>query len=340
MKAVRFHEQGGPDVLRYEDAPDPQVGPDDVLVRVRACALNHLDLWVRSTLPRVSLPHICGSDVSGDAEACGANVTGLQRGQKVVVNPSLSCGKCVYCLAGDDNLCDSYGILGAATDGGYAELVKVPARNVFPLPGNLSYEEAAAFPLVFLTAWHMIVHRAKLTPGETALVHAAGSGVGSAAVQIAKLCGARVIATAGGAEKVRRAKELGADEAVNYSEEDFPARVLALTNNRGVDLVVEHVGPATWRGSLGCLAKGGRLVTCGATTGPKVEMDLRFAFSRQLTIMGSMMGTREDFRRVLELVSRGLLKPVVADVFPLEQARQAQRRMEDRQLFGKLVLRP
>lgn len=340
MKAVRFHEQGALDVLRYEDAPDPQPGPDEVLVRVRACALNHLDIWVRSTLPRISLPHICGSDVSGDVEALGANVAGLERGQKVVVNPSLSCGKCPYCLAGDDNLCDSYGILGAATDGGYAELVKVPARNVFPIPGHLSYEQAAAFPLVFLTAWHMIVHRARLTAGETALVHAAGSGVGSAAVQIAKLCGARVIATARGADKLRMAKELGADEVVDYCEHDFRERVMAMTNNRGVDVVVEHVGPATWRGSLGCLAKGGRLVTCGATTGPTVEVDLRFMFSRQLTVLGSMMGTRVDFQRVLELVGRGALKPVVADVFPLEQAREAQRRMESREFFGKLILRP
>jgi NADPH:quinone reductase-like Zn-dependent oxidoreductase len=340
MKAVRFHQQGGLDVLRYEDAPDPVIADDDVLIRVRACALNHLDIWVRSSLPGIKLPHISGSDVSGDVAAVGAKVDGLRVGDRVTVNPALSCGRCEFCEAGDDNLCVSFDILGRGCDGGYAELVKVPARNAALIPDSLSYEQAAAFPLVFLTSWHMLVSRAKLAPGETALIHAAGSGVGSAAVQIAKLCGAQVIATVGIKEKVEKAKEVGADHVINRSEQDTVAAVQQITGGRGADVVFEHVGPETWRDSMRCLAKAGRLVTCGATTGPTVEVDLRFMFSRQFTILGSMMGTKADFRRVADLVCRRVLEPVIDCTFPLKEAIEAQRRMESRNFFGKLLLLP
>jgi len=340
VKAVRFHQQGGPEVLRYEDAPDPVIGDDDVLVRVRACALNHLDIWVRSALPGMKLPHIAGSDVSGDVAAVGAKVEGLKSGDRAVVNPALSCGRCEFCEAGDDNICTSFGILGSATDGGYAELVRVPARNVLPIPGDLSYEQAAAFPLVFLTSWHMLVSRAKIAAGETILVLAAGSGVGSAAVQIAKLCGLRVIATVGSQTKVDKARALGADHVVNHSEQDLVAAVRDITAERGVDVVLEHVGPSTWRNSLRCMARAGRLVTCGATTGPTVEVDLRFMFSRQLTLLGSMMGTRADFRRVTGLIGSGALKPVIDSAFALKDAAGAQRHMESRNFFGKILLLP
>jgi NADPH:quinone reductase-like Zn-dependent oxidoreductase len=340
MKAVRFHQQGGLEVLRYEDAPDPTISDDDVLVRVRACALNHLDIWVRSALPGIKLPHIAGCDVSGEVAGVGAKVEGLKSGDRVVVNPSLSCGRCEFCETGDDNICTSFGILGAATDGGYAELVRVPARNVLPIPGDLSYEQAAAFPLVFLTSWHMLVSRARIAAGETVLVLAAGSGVGSAAVQIAKLWGLRVIATVGSEAKMQKARDLGADHVINHSEQDVVAAVREITGERGVDVVLEHVGPSTWRNSLRCMARGGRLVTCGATTGPTVEVDLRFMFSRQLTLLGSMMGTRDDFRRVTDLVGRGALKPVIDSAFPLQQAIEAQRRMESRDFFGKILVVP
>jgi len=339
MKAVRFHEQGGVEVLRHEEAPDPKIGPEDVLVRVRACAVNHLDIWVRSALP-VSLPHVAGSDVAGEVQAVGERVTGFKPGDRVVVNPALSCGACEWCLAGDDSVCIDFKILGSQVDGGYAKLVSVPGRNVHPIPPGLSFEEAAAFPLVFLTAWHMLLTRARLTAGETCLIHAAGSGIGSAAIQIARLCGARVIATAGSRDKLEKARELGADEVVNYRDGDFAKKVLEMTHGRGVDVVFEHIGPETWMGSLRCLARSGRLVTCGATSGPKVELDLRFFYSRQLSVSGSIMGTRREFRRILQLVAAGRLKPVIDSTFPLAEAAEAQTRMEQRKNFGKIMLIP
>jgi NADPH:quinone reductase-like Zn-dependent oxidoreductase len=342
MKAVVFRRHGGPEALEYADVPEPSPGSDEILVRVKACSVNHLDLWIRQGIPayRIQLPHISGCDVAGVVERVGAGVTHLAVGDSVVLAPGLSCGQCDWCRAGEDNLCASYGIRGAKTDGGYAELTVALARDALPLPPDLSFEEAAAFPLVFLTAWHMLVTRAKLQMGETVLVHAAGSGIGHAAIQIAKHLGARVLTTVGSEAKMPKAKALGADEVINYTGEDFEERVNALTQQRGVSVVFEHIGPQTWEKSLRVLAKGGRLVTCGATSGPTVPLDLRYVFSRQLTILGSMMGTRAELEQVIALIGQRNLKPVVDTVFPLREARAAQERMLSRNVFGKLVLRP
>jgi NADPH:quinone reductase-like Zn-dependent oxidoreductase len=269
MKAVRFHEHGGPDVLRFEDAPDPDPAPGEALVRVRACALNHLDIWERRGLPRVAIPmpHISGSDVAGDVVSAAApDVPG---GQRVMLQPGISCGRCAACLSGRDNECDRYEVLGYRNHpGGYAELVKVPVQNLIPIPDRIGYVQAAAFPLTFLTAWHMLITRARLQRGEDVLVLAAGSGVGQAAIQIASTHGARVFATAGSDDKLARARALGAAAVIHHHKQDIAEEIKRLTNRRGVDVVIEHVGQATWPKSVRSLARGGRLVTCGATTGP------------------------------------------------------------------------
>src|SRR5216117_2707168 len=278
MKAIVFHRHGGPEVLKYADAPEPALRANDVLVRVKACALNHLDLWVRRRLPNVPipLPHIPGSDVSGEIAQIGAGVTTTRVGQKVVLAPLVSCGKCKACVAGMDNHCRQATNLGYMIDGGCAEFVRVPEVNCLPYPENLTFEEAASIPLVFQTAWHMLVARAELQPGEDVLVLGAGSGVGSAAIQIAAFFGARVIATAGSDEKLQKAKELGAGHLINHKTQKIREEVRRITNKRGVDVVFEHVGTATWDDSLASLAAGGRLVTCGATTGYDAKVDLRF----------------------------------------------------------------
>jgi len=341
MKAVLFREHGGPEVLRYTEVQDPVAGAGEVLIRVRACALNHLDLWVRRGMPGISIPmpHIGGSDIAGEVAEIGAGVTNVKVGDRVLLSPGISCGRCVHCLRGDDNLCRQYTLFGYGVDGGYAEYLRSPAANVIPIPGSFSFEEAAALPLVFLTAWHMLVTRAQLKPGETVLVLGAGSGVGSAAIQIAKVAGARVIATAGTEAKLQKAKELGADEVFLHSITHWSREVKRLTERRGVDVVVEHVGEATWRESVASLAVGGRLVTCGATTGYEGKIDLRFLFSRHLSILGSYMGSKGELYSVLDLVGRGLVKPVIDTVMPLEQAREAHERLEKREQFGKIVLR-
>jgi NADPH:quinone reductase-like Zn-dependent oxidoreductase len=341
MKAVIFSEHGGPEVLRYTDAPDPSIGPNEVLVRVRACALNHLDLWIRRGLPRISipLPHILGSDISGDVASVGAEAKGLNRGEKVLLLPGISCGHCGQCAAGKESQCRGYTLFGYMVDGGYAEYLKAPAVNAIPMPPNLSYEQAAAVPLVFLTAWHMLITRANLKPGEDVLVLGAGSGVGSAAIQIAKVAGARVIATAGSEEKLAKAKELGADATILHSELDIAAEVKRLTNRRGVDVVCEHVGQATWEKSIRSLATGGRLVTCGATTGYGGNIDIRYLFTRQISILGSYMGGKAELLAVLDLVAGGAVRPVIDRVFLLAQAIEAHRRLESREQFGKVVLR-
>jgi NADPH:quinone reductase-like Zn-dependent oxidoreductase len=340
MKAVVFSEHGGADVLRYTDVPEPVAGAREVLVRVRACALNHLDLWVRKGMRGVNipLPHIGGSDIAGDVAQVGEGVTNVRPGDRVLLSPGVSCGACAACLAGTDNQCRQYSLLGYIFDGGYAEYVKAPAVNAIPIPGNLSFEQAAAVPLVFLTAWHMLITRAQLKPAEEVLILGAGSGVGSAAIQIAKVAGARVIATAGSEQKLAKAKELGADEAISHSGQDFSNEVKRLTNRRGVDVVFEHVGNATWEQSIRSLAVGGRLVTCGATTGPEGKIDIRQLFSRNLSILGTYMGSKAELFAVLELVGRGLLKPVIDCVMPLAQAAAAQERLEKREQFGKIVL--
>ena len=342
MKAVIFRRHGGPDVLEYAEVPEPAVGNDQALVRVKACALNHLDIWIRQGIPayQIALPHISGCDVAGVVERVGKGVTGIRVGDPVVLSPGTSCGRCPWCRDGNETLCVSYGIRGAATDGGYAELTIARASDIIPLPPGLSFEEAAAFPLVFLTAWHMLVARAGVKAGETVLVHAAGSGVGHAAVQIAKHLGATVVATVGSEQKVAKATALGADDVINYQRASFEERVKTFTHGRGVDVVLEHIGPQTWEGSLRVLAKGGRLVICGATSGPTAPLDLRYVFSRQLAILGSMMGTRAELQQVTQLIGERKLKPSVDTVFPLREARAAQERMASRDVFGKLVLVP
>jgi len=342
MKAVRFHQFGGPEVLVYEDAPLPVLGPGEVLIRVKACALNHLDLWIAGGIPayKTSLPHIPGCDVSGIVEDSGEGISSISIGQRVCVAPGLSCFRCQYCLSGADHLCDDYRILGAGPDGAYAEFVKAPAGNVMAIPEILSFESAAAFPLTFLTAWHMLVSRAGLRPGQDLLVLAGGSGVGSAAIQIGKLLGARVIATAGSPAKLESARCMGADEVIDYTQVDFAEEIAQITQKRGVDVVFEHVGPATFGKSLRSLARQGKLVTCGATTGPRADLDLRYVFSRELTILGAKMGPRAEFNTVARLVGEGKLKPVIDSIFPLSEARSALAKMQSRDLFGKIVLRP
>ena len=340
MKAVRFHAHGGPDALRYEDAPDPIPGPGEALVRVRACALNHLDLWQRRGMERVQIPfpHISGADVAG--EVISTPNGELAAGRRVMVQPGLSCGRCAACLDGRDNECPRYDVLGYRSDGGYAEIVKVPAQNLIAIPDAVGFVEAAAFPLAFLTAWHMLIARATLRAGEDVLVLGAGSGVGQAAIQVASRHGARVFATAGSAEKLSRARQLGAYEVVNHTTEDLPGRIREFTNGRGVDVVVEHVGIATWERSLKSLARGGRLVTCGSTTGHDARIDLRVLFSRQISLLGSYMGRKGELLRAAEFFFAGELQPVVDKTFPLAAAAEAHRRLEAREQFGKLVLVP
>lgn len=342
MKAVYFKEHGGLDKLLYGERPAPRAGAGEALVRVKACALNHLDIWLRGGIPglAIPLPHIVGSDVAGVVEKVGPDVTGVTAGEKVMVAPGLSCGQCDPCRLGQDHLCVRFDILGQVRQGGYAELVAVPATNLIPMPENLSFEDAASFPLVFLTAWHMLVTNAKIRAGETVLVQAGGSGVGIAAIQVAKLWGAKVFTTVGSAAKAAKAKALGADEVINYAEHDFMKEVRDKTDKRGVDVVVEHVGPATFEKSLLSLAKGGRLVTCGATSGRQVQFDLRGLFSRNISILASRMGTRRDLDQALRFLREGALKPVVDKVFPLKKAAEAQGYMEERKNFGKIVLVP
>ncbi len=342
MKAVAIRAHGGPEVVNIEELPDPQPGPGQVVVAVKAAAMNHLDIWVRKGWPglKLAFPHVLGSDVAGVIEAVGPGVDAVKVGDAVVVNPSLGCGRCERCLSGAENLCRRFVILGEHVSGGQAEKIAISAKNVLPKPANLSFEQAAAVPLTFMTAWHALVHRAKLRIGETVLVHAAGSGVGVAAVQIAKLLGARVIATAGSDAKLEKAKGLGADHVVNYETQDFAQEVKKLTDKRGVEVVFEHVGKMTWEKSLLAAGVGGRIVTVGATTGYDPPTDLRHVFFRQLSILGSTMGTGGDLIEVLRFVSEGKLRPVVDRVLPLGEVRAAQGLLAERAQFGKIVLRP
>src|ERR1051326_8732944 len=333
MKAARIHEHGGPQVLRYEDAPDPSIAPHDVLVRVRACALNHLDLFVRAGIPgmKFSMPHLLGSDIAGKIIATGELCRRVQTGWRVLLSPGLSCRQCESCLAGNDNLCRRYAVFGYGIDGGNAELIAAPEYSVIRIPDELGFEEAAAVPLVFLTAWHMLMTRARLQPGEDVLVLSASSGVGSAAIQIARLFHARVIATAGGEGKMAKARELGADHTIDHYRQDISAEVKKLTGKRGVDVVVEHVGAATWPKSLESLAPNGRLVTCGATTGFDAQVDLRYLYSKQWSILGSFMGTLGELHRVLKLVFGGQLKPVIDRVYALSEIRAAHQLLEQKE---------
>lgn len=342
MKAVVFDRFGGPEVLEYRDMPEPTIAPDEALIEVRACGINHLDLWVRSGLRglEVEMPHILGNDIVGEIREVGEAVRHLTVGQKTLVLPTLSCGTCPACFAGDDNLCRSYDVIGRQRNGGYAERVAVPAVNCLPYPDNLAWKEAAAVPLVFLTAWHMLVGRARLRAGEDVLVIGAGSGVGSAAVQIARMLGARVIASAGDAKKLARARELGAYETIDHAREDLGKRSRELTGKKGVEVVFEHVGGRIFEQGVAALARNGRLVTCGATIGKDASLDLNALFGKHLTLMGSWMGRRSELVEVLEFVRDGRLKPVVDSVMPLAEAAAAHRRIEAREHFGKVVLVP
>ncbi len=340
MKAVRIHQFGGPEVLTYEDVPDPQPRRDQVLVGVKACSLNHLDVWVRKGLPGVKLPHILGADIVGEVAEVGEYVSGFKTGQRVLVAPMHYCGHCAKCVAGLQNQCREFTVLGNGVDGGNCELIAVPAANVIPIPDSLDFNQAASVPLVFLTAWHMLVGRAGLRPGQTVLVLGASSGVGIAAIQIAKLFHCRVITTAGDEAKLEKARALGADHGINHYKQKISEEVRRITNKEGVDIVVEHVGAATWDESVKSLKTGGTLVTCGATTGPNVGLDLRHLFARQLTLLGSYMGTMGELHEVLKHVFAGRLKPVVDRVFPLSDIRAAHEHLEKSQMFGKIVMNP
>jgi NADPH:quinone reductase-like Zn-dependent oxidoreductase len=338
MRAVRFHEHGGPDVLRYEDAPDPSSVFGRAIVRVRACALNHLDLWERRGLDRVKLPlpHISGSDIAGAVVDSGTSR--LAPGTRVMLQPGLRCGRCAMCAVGRDNQCVEYDVLGLRSDGGYAELVSVPVENLIPIPDHIDDATAAAFPLTFLTAWHMLVARAEIARGDVVLVLAGGSGVGQAAIQLARHFGARVFATCA-PSKADRTRALGAEEVFDHYGGDFSKEIRRVTNGRGADIVVEHVGEATWERSVRSLATGGRLVTCGATTGAAAKIDLRHLFARQLSLLGCYMGRFAELESASALLFTGAVAPVIDEVFPLARAADAQRRLEDKGQFGKIVLR-
>jgi len=340
MKAIRFHEFGGPEVLKYEDVPEPKIRKDQVLIKVKACALNHLDLWIRKGLPGVTLPHINGSDVAGDVAEVGEYVTDLKPGDRVLLAPMTFCGHCQACLAGKQNFCPQFTVLGYRNDGGNCDYLAVPRVSVIPIPKELTYDEAASVPLVFLTAWHMLVGRAGIQPGQYVLVLGAGSGIGSAAIQIAKLLGCKVIATAGDESKMDQGRELGADYTIHHYQQKISEEVKKITAKAGVDVVFEHVGKATWEESLKSLRPGGTLVTCGATTGADVALELRFLYSRQFNVLGSYMGTMGELLEVLKFIFNGTLKPVVDKTFPLREARAAHERLEKREQFGKVVLNP
>lgn len=340
MKAARIHEFGGPEVLRYEDIPDPKPRKDQVLIRVKACAMNHLDLWVRKGLPGVKLPHILGSDVAGEVVEVGEYVTSTKPGQRVLLAPMHFCNHCAQCTAGRQNQCREFTVLGNGVDGGDCELMAVPEVNVIPIPDNLGFNEAASVPLVFLTAMHMLTGRASIRPSHTVLVLGANSGVGIAAIQIAKLYNATVITTAGDEKKMQKARELGADHVINHYQQKIGDEVKKITHKEGVDIVVEHVGAATWEESMKSLKPGGTLVTCGATTGPNVSLELRFLYSRQFNLLGSYMGTMGELHEVLKHVFSGKLKAIVDRTFPLSEIRAAHEYMEKSQMFGKIVLNP
>jgi NADPH:quinone reductase-like Zn-dependent oxidoreductase len=341
MRAIVMYKRGGPDVLTYEpDFPAPKIGPEDVLIRVRACGMNHVDIFTREgeQAVRPPLPHILGMEVAGDVVAVGERVTGVQVGDRVLPPASVTCGRCEWCRRGVENLCPQMQVLGRTRHGGYAEYLAVPDRNILILPPSLNYEQAAALTVAFGTAWHMLVTRGRVQLGETVLILAAGSVVGSAAIQVAKLFGCRVIATASTDEKLAKARELGADEVINYAHEHFDRRARQFTNGRGVDIVIEHVGADTWKHSVAALAPMGRIVTCGATTGRWGETDLWSLFGKQLSLIGSFGATYGELMTLLPLVVDGRLRPVIDRTFPLEQAAAAQQHMADRRQFGKIVL--
>ncbi len=343
MKAVRFHEHGGPEVLRYEEVPEPAPTPTQVKLKVQAVALNHLDIWLRKGLPgvKVPLPKIGGCDIAGEVVAAGSACIRVKPCERIMVSPGWTCGQCAACLRGEDNLCRAYQIIGGyGVDGGCADFICVPEVNCIAIPERLDYPSAAAVPLTFLTAWNMLRRQARLKPGEDVLVMGAGSGVGTAAIQIAKLVGARVIAVASTDEKLAKATALGADAGINYASQDLGQEIRRLTGKRGVDVVFEHVGGATWEKLIPNIAPGGRLVTCGATAGYDAKVDIRYLFSKSIAILGAFMGCKADLLEAVRAMGEGKLRPVVDRTLPLAECAEAHRLIEDRAQFGKIVLLP
>ena len=345
MKAIVFSEQGSVEVLRYTDVPKPVLDTDEVLIKVKACAVNYLDLHARRNRPEIAAklsqgdtPHILGSDIAGTIVEVGAAVDSITVGDRVVLAPCIPCGACSDCHRGDENLCDTQELIGFQTNGGYAEYVKAPAVNAIQIPETLSFDNAAAMPIAYLTAWHMLMARAQLRPGEDVLILGVGGGVGSAGLQIAKLSGARVFATASSEEKLTRARKMGADVTINYKNMDFSEVVLEATDGRGVDVVLEHVGAATWEQSIASLAKNGRLVSCGVTTGNIGEINIRKLYQKQITIMGSALGTVTELRTLVNLAGQRKLEPIIDRTLPLDRAREAHLLLENRKNFGKVVL--
>jgi len=343
MKALAFNEFGGPDKLRYQDVPDPKIKPNEVLVRVRACALNHLDLFVREGIPalKTPLPFWTGCDIAGEVAEVGAQVSGVKVGDRVAVNPNLTCGRCEFCMQGEDSLCVRYGILGEHAPGGLAELVAVRGDNVLPLPATVSFEDAASFILTNMTAWRMVVTQGQVRPGQDVLVIGVGGGVSSTAVQIARLCGARVIVTSSDDAKLEKARALGAEVGINYKKNpDWAKHVFEATGKRGVDVVIENVGAATWKDSIRSLKGGGRLVTCGSTSGPIGETMIPLVFWKQVHIIGSTMANRKEFHDVMGQLFAGRLRAIVDEVVPLKDGAAAQQRLAEGKQFGKIVLTP
>jgi len=340
MKAIVFYQHGGPEVLKYEDVPDPAVGPGQVLVGVKAAALNRLDIFVRQGWPglELAMPHIPGADAAGVILKVGEGVDHIAPGDRVAINPTTSCGRCESCLRGEDNLCVRHSILGEFEPGTYAQQVLVPALNVLKLPDHISHQEAAAFSLVGITAWQMLITKGQLQAGEDVLIIGAGGGVNTAAIQIAKLAGARVLVVGSNADKLERAEALGADLLIDRSREDWPQAVFKLTKRRGVDVVVDNVGQASWRGSIRALRKGGRMLVVGNTTGPKFELDIRYIFVKQISILGSTMGARDDYAAVMGQLFDGRLQAVIGQEMPLADGRQAQELLEAGTVYGKIVL--
>ncbi len=342
MRAVRFHSFGGPETLQLDTVPVQEPGPNEVLVKIHSSGVNHLDIWLRiGARPGIEPPHIPGSEIAGEIVQAGEAVGSVSVGQRVAVSPWAFCGACEFCLQGEESICAHGHIIGTGPNqGGYAEYITVPASIAVPIPDSLSYDAAAALTLAAITSWHMLYRRTRVQPGEWVLVQAAGSGVGVYAVQIARFLGARIIATASTKEKLDRARALGAEETINYSAAVVADEVKRITNGRGVDVVFEHVGEATWEQSIRSLARNGRLVTCGATTGRGGKVDIGLLYTRQQSLLGSMGGNRLDLQQVLSLADRGILTPVLDTVFPLAQAREAHERMAARAQFGKMLLHP
>ncbi len=342
MKALYFNKHGELDVVKYGDVPDPKPGPGEVLIRVRACALNFLDIWVRRGWPglKLEMPHWCGADVAGDIAELGENVLDWQVGQRVVVDPGVSLVEDEYTRRGEDSVSPGYHILGEHRRGGAAEYLTVPAGNLAAIPDNIDYPEAAAPLLVGLTAWRMLMHQAGLRAGESVLVVGAGGGVNSMAIQMAKLAGAAVYVVAGNPEKSERARQLGADVVLDRSQVDWGKEIYKFTSRRGVDVVVDNVGQATITKSMQAVARGGRIVIVGNTSGPQAEIDIRFIFGKQISLIGSTMGSHQDFRDVIDLVWAGKIKPVIHQIMPLSEGCDAYRLMEAGEHFGKILLAP